>query len=344
MLDIDKELRKIKFGTAHPSELIRQKTQQLVREEVQKTQHPKRLGRLAWGLASAVAVFAVFIILFTLPQAEDKVSYYTVDINPSISMQVNASQMVLEVSAENDDAVMLLKNVKLEGLPFDKALSECVKVADEQGYLKDEGHVLVAHFGDTESLTQKEIENVVSGATERKVTALLLQSTKAEFEQVKNKNGQPGIELLKKQAADEGIKEQGVDEIIEQIRGKSAKQHNVGENTPKENEKADSRQTPTAAKNDQSEKNNGSGAGNSENAVEQGTSNNGNSSKDDKEVKENSSNDDNKTAETSNGNQSSNQNSGNNQNNHEAGNNENSSSKENNGNDREKDKQNKQED
>jgi hypothetical protein len=214
-------------------------------------------------------------------------------------MQVNASETVLAVSAENDDAVVLLKNVKLEGLPFERALSEFVRVADDQGYLKDQGHVLVAHFGETTGLTQQEIENAVSGATERVVTALLLQSTKAEFEQAKTQHSQPGIELLRKQAADQGIKEGNIDEIIEQIRGRSDEKQNDNQNTPKNSENADNRPTATAAKNNQSEKNNGGGAGNSENAKGHEQESNG-SSKDDK-VKENNGKDEDKPVSAGNG-------------------------------------------
>lgn len=334
MFDIEKELRQIKFDTAHPSERLRQKTQQLVAQEVRKKQQTKPLGRLKWVLTSAMAVFAAFMIMFSLPPAADGISYYTVDINPSISVKVNTSRTVLEVSAENDDAVLLLKHVKLEGLALNEALSEFIKAADDQGYLKDQGHVLVAHFGEAASLTQQEIEDVVSGATEREVTALLLQSTKYEFEQTKAQHGQPGIELLKKKAAEQGIKERNVDEIIEQIRGNSAKQQNDKHNTPKQSEKADNRPTATAIENDQSEKDNSGGAGNSKNAkdYEQGYSNNESSNKDDKEVKENDGNVsgkiEDKPVSGGNGNQNNNNENNNNENNNG---NENSSDSQKNG-------------
>lgn len=290
MFDIEKELRGVKFETAHPSERLRQKTQQLVTQEMRKKQQIMPIGRLTWVLTSAMAVFAALMIIFMLPPAADRVSYYTVDINPSISVKVNASKTVLEVSAENDDAVLVLKNVKLEGLALKEAFSEFIKAADDQGYLKDQGHVLVAHFGEAASLTQQEIDDVVSSATEREVTALLLQSTTNEYEQTKAQHGQPGIELLKKKAEEQGIKERNVDEIIEQIRGNSAKPQNDKQNTPKHSEKADNHPTATAIENDQSKKDNSGGAGNSENAKdrEQGSSNNGSSNN--KEVKENNGN------------------------------------------------------
>ncbi len=291
MIDIDKELREIKFETAHPDTRLRQKTQQLVIEEVRKKQQPMRHGKLRWVLSSAMALAAAFIILFSLPAPLDDVCYYTVDINPSVSMKVNASQTVLEVSAENDDAVMLLNSLKLEGLSLQKALSAFVKAADEQGYLKDKGHVLVACFGDASGLTQQEIENVVSGATQRDVTALMLQSTKNEFEKAKARHTKPGIELLKKQAASLSIKEKDVDDIIRKMYGNSAKNQNSGsQNAPENNQKTDYHPSGPNAKNDQSEKNNSSGSGNSETPKnhEQESANTGSSRKDDKEMKDNS--------------------------------------------------------
>jgi len=250
-----------------------------------------RRGKLKWVLTSAMALAAAFIILFSLPAPLDDVCYYTVDINPSVSMKVNASQIVLEVSAENDDAVMLLNSLKLEGLSLQKALSAFVKAADEQGYIKDKGHVLVACFGDEAGLTQQEIENVVSGATRREVTALMLKSTKAEFEKAKAQHTKPGMELLKKQAASLSIKEKDVDDIIRKMYGDSAKNQNSGsQNAPENDQKTDYHPSGPNAKNDQSEKNNSSGSGNSETPKnhEQESANTGSSHKDDKEIKDNS--------------------------------------------------------
>lgn len=247
MYNIDKALNEIDITQQHPSERLRERTRLLVSEEVRKKKDFRKQGKPFWLLPVAAVVLAAFLILFTLPLSAEEVSYYTVDINPSISIQVNAQEIVMSLSAENEDAETLLQGMKLTGLTFEEALKAIVEAADEQGYLKDKGHVLVAHFGDTAGLTEQQIESAVSGSTQREVKTLMLQSSKETYVQAKAHHLKPGIELLKKQAADMGIEEQDVDAIIKHMRGNSPEKTN-SQDESNLREEADSQPTATSEK------------------------------------------------------------------------------------------------
>lgn len=268
MFDIDKALVEIKTEKQCPDEPLREKTRQLVMKEVQKKQKTKHFGRVSWAFSAVIAVIAAFIILFSLPHTTEEVSYYTIDINPSISMQVNASGTVLGVSAENEDAQVLLRNMELAGLSFEAALMDVVQKADELGYLKDDAHVLVAHFGETECLTQQQVECDVSESTNRNVNVLLLQGSEEDYEQSKAQNQSPGVELLIKQAADQGIQSEDVDELVKQMSGNANGKsgENVQNALDDNSEKANNSSAASVAANNEDKKNENDSSGNSENA------------------------------------------------------------------------------
>ncbi len=280
MFDIDKALSDIEFEIHQPSERLRESTRQMVDGEVRNKQNLKRTGKLSWAIPAVAAMLAALMFLFVLPPAADEVSYITIDINPSMSMQVNASGTVLSIAAENDDASVLLKNMTLTGLSFDNALEAVVEAADAQGYLKDNGHVLVACFGENTAVSQQQVEKTVSGSTRHAVNVLLLKSSKETFENAKAHHQSPGVELLKKQASDQGIKEQDVDKIIDQVFEKKYKKEK-SQNTQTQPEKDEVR--PTDPSKGQSQKDNAS----DKKENEQNQQNNGSQSG--KEVKENSS-------------------------------------------------------
>ena len=252
MFDIDKALNELKLKPQHPDDRLRENTRLVVQQEIRRKQSAKRPRRLTWAFPAVAAVLVAFVFLFVLTPAADEVSYVTIDINPSVSMQLNASNTVLSVSAENDDAKMLLENMKLAGLQFEEALGAVVQAADAQGYLKDDGHVLVACFGNEPGINQRQIEKTVSESTRREVRVMLLQSSKKVFEEAKAHKLKPGVALLKKQAIEQGIKEQDVDEIIDQMVEQTSEKKNAQENQSEKNENR-----PTASANSQSEKVNG---------------------------------------------------------------------------------------
>ena len=103
MYDIEKELKSLKPEIHTPSDDFRRKTLSILKKEADKKRKPVKL---IFSLAAAVVTTVVLLI--TLLPAQSLVSYYTVDINPSIQFTVDAKDIVTSVSAANDDAELLL--------------------------------------------------------------------------------------------------------------------------------------------------------------------------------------------------------------------------------------------
>jgi len=217
MFDMEKALKEVKFEIQGPNDKLRKETRQNAAIEFRKTQSRKQVIKLPWAIPATAMIFAL-LFLVMLPITAEGASYYTIDINPSISMRVDGTGMVLDVTAENDDAKVLLSQITLTHLTFEDALKTVVEAADALGYVKDNGHVLVACFGDKAVCTQQQIEQTVAEATRRKVRVLLLKGTKDRFEKAKEQHLKPGIELLKELAEKYGDTKADVDTMIDCVR------------------------------------------------------------------------------------------------------------------------------
>lgn len=92
----------------------------------------------AW-LVAAVVLLALLVpgvlSVRTLLSQPALAAYVAVDINPSLELQVDAAGKVLEAQAVNDDALPLLQELALKGLPLDAAIRAITENAVSAGYL-----------------------------------------------------------------------------------------------------------------------------------------------------------------------------------------------------------------
>jgi hypothetical protein len=234
MLDIEKELRALSQNKEYPSDALRERTRTLVRQECQCAQedtrpaaHERRVAparrTMRWVavFTAAVAVMLAAVLVLAPPQPAQAAGYYTVDINPSVSLSVDSSDIILSATAGNDDAKALLDGLSLVGLSIEDALSAIVHTASENGWLKENGHVLVAHFGDTPGFSTQQASDIVDEAAGGDVSVLVLKSTRNDYENAEKDNKNAGIELLKKNAKDLGINtDSDTDTIIREVRGR----------------------------------------------------------------------------------------------------------------------------
>lgn len=91
-------------------------------------------------IAAGVSLVMVFMLgtsgyAYTVP-----VDYVTLDINPSVELGVNIFGKVVDVNSFNEDGTNLTENLDLKGDTVDKALTELVKEATDQGYLTEESN------------------------------------------------------------------------------------------------------------------------------------------------------------------------------------------------------------
>lgn len=215
MFDIEEELKALGKEKHQQDETLRRRTVEKLLESRGLVR--KRLA-LRWAAASAVTVMLAAVLLFTMFPITAEASYYTIDINPSISVKTDAEGVILSVKAQNSDAETLLADLNLTGMPFIDALRCVVEAAEEQGYLKDNGHVLVAHFGSSAQVSEGQVEAAVSGSTRRHVNVLLLQSGESDYQDSGKTHQSAGISLLLKEARHIGIKDTNIDNVIDAVK------------------------------------------------------------------------------------------------------------------------------
>lgn len=92
-------------------------------------------------------------------------TYMSIDINPSFGIEVDEDGVVVSVEALNEDAVIVLLDTDLVGKTVEEVFTTIVSLAEELGYLKEDGTVNVVMSNDTAAVLQEEIaarvENVL---------------------------------------------------------------------------------------------------------------------------------------------------------------------------------------
>lgn len=232
LFDIDKKLRALSAEPG-PSEELRQQTRRMVSEAVRmkRRQAPRRRRLIYYPAAAAVLAIIMVVCVFPLAPAQ-AAGYYTIDINPSVSVAVDGGDNVISAEARNDDAKDLLTGLKLSGMRFEDALKAIIQTAAQKKYLRDDGHLLVAHFGSDEGISQQRLDEIVNvQLPETGVTALAINGGIVDYEKYEKAGKKAGIELLMEDARETGIEDEDIDKVIQSM---SEKQGSPGDNDKKD--------------------------------------------------------------------------------------------------------------
>jgi hypothetical protein len=184
MFDVDKYLDELNIKDIDPPVDLVERTMQKRKGgfRVMKKKFAFALG------ATAVLLFGIIIgaSVFGGASVDEPIitGYYTVDINPSICLGVDAEDKVAKVTSQNEDADVLLADLDFEGDDIQAAILEIVNAAKAAGYLADdEKYVLIGYFskdGFFASALQADLEKslgdmihllLVSGTLENKTQA-----------------------------------------------------------------------------------------------------------------------------------------------------------------------------
>ncbi len=152
---------------------------------------------------SAAAVLALSIGLSSMWY-----QYYSVDtvigidVNPSIELQVNRNDTVLKAVALNDDANVILDDMKLSGVDYNTAINALIGSMLKNGYINDlKNSILISVDNDDaqkrldlEERLMQEISAILSDSSVE--PALMAQSVSSD-EQLKNLANQYNISLGK---------------------------------------------------------------------------------------------------------------------------------------------------
>jgi hypothetical protein len=85
------------------------------------------------GIASVLLVFLVSYYLFL--NSSKPYSYISIDINPSIELEVSENENIKDITALNPDGKMLMENIEVKGLNISRAISLIIEKSKDMGYI-----------------------------------------------------------------------------------------------------------------------------------------------------------------------------------------------------------------
>ena len=226
LYNIDNNIEIMKDIEIIPSDLLISRTKALVRSA---NSHKKNnINWLPVALSAGFAMIALVFAIYALVNfngsssffSDETAAIYSLDINPSIEIGVDADREVIQVKSLNDDGKQLLKQVNCMGIDIKECIEILIKKSIELGYLdeNDENYIILSEVmlqerfesmnKDIESITQSYSINIIFliGDIKNKENADLKGiSTGKEIFQKKAR--EIGIEIDDSDLLDKSIKE-----------------------------------------------------------------------------------------------------------------------------------------
>ena len=166
-----------------------------------------------------MAAAAMFMLLFAsslvyLAAPGSPVAYVTVDINPSLELGISAKHNVVSVQALNEDAAILLSELKLKGQSLDEALANILEAAKKKQYLNTETPGIVisgspagnkeANLGQIESILENTAEKFLDENASR-VAVAVVTANRSQREEAQKLGLSVGKYTVYRDAQDRGI-------------------------------------------------------------------------------------------------------------------------------------------
>ncbi len=131
----------------------------------------KGIKRALAVMAGIAAVFVAVLSLMWVNRVNDIYAYIDVDINPSLNFSIDRSGKVKALNPLNDDARELIRDTKLQGMHFTKALVQVIELSEAKGIIDENktNYVLVcAALNDNYNSkdAQKELEELLGSIKE----------------------------------------------------------------------------------------------------------------------------------------------------------------------------------
>jgi len=97
-------------------------------------------------ISSIVIAAAAFLLMVGVGAwaYSSPVYYVSLDINPSMTMEVNLFERVIGTEFLNEDAKALLEGLDLQNKTVEEAIAEIVSLLAAAGYLDDDGNLIIA--------------------------------------------------------------------------------------------------------------------------------------------------------------------------------------------------------
>ena len=143
------------FAPVRAEDALKENTISFLQKEIARRQKSKSPVRAFAAACAAIVLLAagfVFYGLYTTP-----VSYISVDVNPSIELELNVFDRVIAFAGYNEDGAAIAETLDLYNLSYTQAVETILSNDAMEGYLTQEGAKLVftvsSNSGKEEELT-----------------------------------------------------------------------------------------------------------------------------------------------------------------------------------------------
>lgn len=160
---------------------------------------PEKSSALNWRSGTSMALIMVFMFsgwLYLTP-----FGYMVVDINPSTELVYNRFERVIGVNPLNEDAEAIA-DLNLKHQKLKTAVLEIVEEAQEQGYLQEDGFVLLTsqekkNKTDEAAFVEELYESLLEDGLDLTIAAL--ESSETEYQSAKGIGVSPGKAILREE-------------------------------------------------------------------------------------------------------------------------------------------------
>ena len=125
-------------------------------------QNPKRPFRWLPMAAAAVLALLAFVGFRDWQYGHTVASVVSLDVNPSIQMQVNRKEQVLSADPLNKEGWEVLEGMDLQGTPLTLAVNAVVGSMLQHGYFEDPGAAILISVEDQDSQRAQRLENLLN--------------------------------------------------------------------------------------------------------------------------------------------------------------------------------------
>lgn len=141
MRSLDERIREA-FSQIRAEDALKRSTSEFIASELEKRKAREKSGRAGALKAALCAAAALVVIFFGGYLYFNPVSYISLDVNPSIELELNVFDIVVSATGYNDDGELLAGEVNLKNKKYTDAIEELLE-SGEISELIESGEELV---------------------------------------------------------------------------------------------------------------------------------------------------------------------------------------------------------
>ena len=162
------------FDEIKATEELKRNTADFISNEISRRAKKTKSFRYVVAACSFLCVAIMAVVGYSL--VVSPVSAISIDINPSIELELNVFDRVVSASTFNDDGKLIMENIKVDNLEYTEAVEKIL--ADEvfKGYIKEDSLLVITVASDRKA----EIISGIENTTEYEKIAETALETKVE--------------------------------------------------------------------------------------------------------------------------------------------------------------------